>query len=478
MNDPSAMPVSSPSDAGPQPMPVPFGVEAETGNTRPPLSEADLEQIPVDPQAVKARASAEGHLALVPTINAMDLSQTGWGVVFASDIDPAVKAALQPLLEHREKQVGNPRRFKTFEGNRGVRPGQSATDWLDRQGVSLAVVDPRNGVPYYLLLVGSPTQISFEFQFVLDAQWCVGRVHFDTPAEYESWARAVVDYETSASLPHRKHAAMWMTRHAGDAATTMLLSQVGMPFVKQGLGAEDGYTLQPFVDAQATKEQLANILRGTLQNGPPAVLFTGSHGLEWSKADADGQRQHQGALVTQEWIPHTSVKPEHYFSAGDLGDDSKVQGMICFLFACFGGGCPTLDTYRSQPDGSPIEIAPAPMIAKLPQRLLSRGALAVMAHVDRAWSWSFQSGSGLPQNQVIRSTIEAVMQGARVGQAGDFFNLQWATLAALLGVQQGRHIQPVSPAALGNLFIARDDARNYTLLGDPAVRLRVEAMQT
>ena len=86
-----------------------------------------------------------------------------------------------------------------------------------------------------------------------------------------------------------------------------------------------------------------------------------------------------------------------------------------------------------------------------------------MAHVDR-WSWSFQSGSGLPQNQVIRSTIEAVMQGARVGQAGDFFNLQWATLAALLGVQQGRHIQPVSPAALGNLFIASDDARNYTLL--------------
>ena len=57
------------------------------------------------------------------------------------------------------------------------------------------------------------------------------------------------------------------------------------------------------------------------------------------------------------------------------------------------------------------------------------------------------------------------MQGARVGQAGDFFNLQWATLAALLGVQQGRHIQPVSPAALGNLFIASDDARNYTLLG-------------
>jgi hypothetical protein len=269
----------------------------------------------------------------------------------------------------------------------------------------------------------------------------------------------------------------WMPRHVGDAATTMLLSQVGRPFAQQGLGTADGYTLQAFVDAQATKEQLANIFRGHLDNGPPAVLFTGSHGLEWPKVDADGQHEKQGAFVTQEWVPHTPIKPEHYFSAGDLGDDSQVQGMICFLFACFGGGCPVIDTYRKQSDSSPIEIAPEPMIAQLPQRLLSRGALAVIAHVDRAWNWSFQAGSGLPQNQVIRSTIEAIMQGARVGQAGDFFNLQCATLAALLGLQQGRHGQPVSPVTLGNLFIARDDARNYALLGDPAARLRVEAMQ-
>jgi hypothetical protein len=478
MSDPSAVPVSSPVDTAQQAMPVPFGVAAETGNTRPPLSAADLAQIPGDLQAVQARACTEGHLALIPTLHPMDLAQTGWGVVFAADIDPAVKAALQPLLAHREQQVGNQRRFKTFEGNRGVRPGQSAIDWLDRQGVGLAVVDPRNGVPYYLLLVGSPMQISFEFQCVLDMQWCVGRVYFDTPAEYESWAHAVVDYETSASLPHRKQAAMWMPRHAGDAATAMLLSQVGIPFVQQGLGTEAGYTLQAFVDAQATKEQLANILHGRLENGPPAVLFTGSHGLEWPKADTPGQRVKQGALITQEWVPHTPAKPEHYFSASDLGDDSNVQGMICFLFAYFGGGCPVLDTYGKQPDGSPIQIAPEPMIAQLPQRLLSRGALAVLAHVDRVWSWSFQSGSGLPQNQVIRSTIEAVMQGARVGQASDFFNLQWSTLAALWGVLQGHAAgQPVSPVTLGNLCIARGDTRNYTVLGDPAARLRVETMQ-
>jgi hypothetical protein len=29
---------------------------------------------------------------------------------------------------------------------------------------------------------------------------------------------------------------------------------------------------------------------------------------------------------------------------------------------------------------------------------------------------------------------------------------------------------------IANLFIARDDARNYIVLGDPAARLRTEAM--
>jgi len=389
-------------------------------------------------------------------------------VIFAADADPAVKTALQPLLDLRASQVNNPKRFKIFESTKGVRPNQSAVDWLDRQGVGLAVVDPRLGVPYYLLLVGSPAQISFEFQFILDTQWCVGRLYFDTPAEYEAYARSVVAYETAQTLPHKKQAAMWMTHNPGDAATGMLLSQVGRPFKDSGLGTDDGWALTAYLEAEATKDRLGSILKEN-----PAVLFTGSHGLECSKDDASGQQAKQGALITQEWSPRTPVQPEHTFRGEDAGG-TNITGMFCFLFACFGGGCPTADTYRTDDSGNPLPIASAPIIAKLPQKLLANGALAVMAHVDRAWSWSFQTGSGLPQNQVLKSTIECVMGGARAGQAADFFNLQWATLAALLGLQQKQH----TSASLANLFIARDDARNYTLLGDPAVRLRVEAMSS
>jgi Peptidase family C25 len=460
--------------------PIPFGVEAETGRTRPPLTDADLRAMRADPQGATSRVSQPKQLAVVPTVDRAALDSAGWGVVFAKDIEASVKTALEPLLRHREREVHDPALFKIFEGSHGVRSGmQTAPDWLDRFGLGLGPVDPSLGIPYYLLLVGSPQQISFDFQAVLDTQWAVGRVHFETPAEYEAWARAVVAYETAPTVAHRKRAAIWMPRHDGDAATTMLLKQVGEPFVKSGLAVGKGYQLDSFVDAHATKECLAQILAGTATGGKPAVLFTGSHGAEWPLSDPTAQRDRQGALVTQEWTPGTPLKPGQYFSGGDVAPDITLDGMMCVLFACFGGGCPTTDSYRSAPDGSPISIAEQALIARLPQRLLSQGALAVLAHVDRAWSWSFQSGSGLPQNRMLKSAIESLMLGFRAGEAADVFNLQWSTLAAVAGLGQrpGAAAGPgTSPAALTNLWFARDDAKNYALLGDPAARLRLADM--
>jgi hypothetical protein len=328
----------------------------------------------------------------------------------------------------------------------------------------------------YLSLVGSPQEISFDFQYVLDLQWCVGRLSFETPAQYEAYARAVVEYETASAVPHKKRVAMWMPQHAGDAATTMLATQVGQRFEQSGLGKKKGYALDSYVGPKATKAQLRSLLRDASTDGPPALLFTGSHGLEWPKADPAGQQKHQGALVTQEWRRGEGVTADQRFSGEDVPGDAKVLGMVHFLFACFGGGCPVTDTYRKGPNGEAIELADQPLVAHLPQQMLSRGALAVMAHIDRAWSWSFQTGSGMPQDQVIRSTIETVLAGMPVGLALDFFNLQWSTLAARLGMLLGQ-VRPPTAAALANLYIARDDARNYALFGDPAVRLRVGDMR-
>ncbi len=467
-------------------MPIPMGVVAETGATHPRLTDDDLRHIRPDSAAVLARADAGPVLAVDSSVDdPMDLTQTGWAVLFASDVDPAIKEALKPLIEWRRSQVNDDKLFRVFEGPDGVRPNQTAGSWALAKGVSLAApVGPNRGVPFYLLIVGPPQRIPFEFQAHFDLQWAVGRLHFDEVADYASYATKVVEYEKGTGPAQSRRAAVWMPRNPGDLATPMLAGAVGANFLGQGVGPPLGqrqrFTVSSFIgDGQATKARLTDIFRGSIDGGAPSIVFTGSHGAEWSIADPAIQRQRQGALVTQEWGRGQPLQREHYFSGEDLPADAHVHGLMAFVFACFGGGCPDKDSYFFNADGSKVALTPVPLVASLPQALLARGALAVIAHVDRAFSYGFEDVMGTPQEQLLRTPVELLMKGQRVGMAADPLNLQWSTLAAQLGLALGGNLpgmpQPRS-AVVANLFIARDDARNYIVLGDPAVRLRTESM--
>jgi hypothetical protein len=466
-------------------MPVPMGVIAETGDTHPPLSDNDLTRIAPVGREVLARSGATRGLAFDSSIDdPMILRQTGWCVLFASDADPAIKEALKPLLDLRRSQVGDDRFFKIFEGNDGVRPSQRAASWAVMKGVSLAApVSPRKGVPYYMLIVGSPGRIPFEFQAQLDLQWAVGRLWFDTVAEYAAYAQHIVEYEQAATMTRTKKAAVWIPRNPLDLATPLLAGSVVPEFKgeasegDQPIGKAQGFELATFVgEGQATKTQLLELLRG--KNGGASIIFTGSHGAEWSIQDPAIQRERQGALVTQEWSRGEALAPEHYLSGADLTADVDLRGTMLFLFACFGGGCPATDSYYFTDAGEKVALTPEPLIARLPQTMLARGALAVIAHIDRAFSYAFEDVMGTPQAQLLRTPLELLARGKRVGLASDPINLQWSTLAAQLGMALGGNAPGEAPKGplIANLYIARDDARNYIVLGDPAARLRTESM--
>jgi hypothetical protein len=468
-------------------MPLPTGVIAETGDVHPPLSEAELHHISGDSAVVLARAQRGSVLAVDASVDdPMDLAQTGWGVLFASDADSAIKEALAPLLDLRRRQVGNDKLFRVFEGPLGVRPRQTAAGWAANKGVSLvAPVVPRKGVPYYLMIVGSPARIPFEFQEQFDLQWAVGRLHFDSIDGYAAYAKKVVEYETGVAPKRKRDVAVWMPRNRGDLATPMLAGAMGENFWGRDgddpLGQRQTFNMRSFIgDGEATKKTLTDIMSGSSATGAPALLFTGSHGAEWSIDDPAIQRERQGALVTQEWTRGQPLQPAHYFAASDVPADAAVHGMVAFIFACFGGGCPATDTYFLTPDGMERPLTPEPLVSALPQALLSRGALAVIAHVDRAFSYGFEDVTGTSQPQVIRGPLELLMKGKRVGFAVDPLNLLWSSLAAQLGLALGGNLpnrpKPTSPT-IANLFIARDDARNYIVLGDPAVRLLGECME-
>jgi hypothetical protein len=415
-------------------------------------------------------------------LDAKDLAQAGWGIVYSPGVTPHIKDALKPLIDHRKGQAAP---FKIFDGTEGYLKGDSANDWLKRRKVRMDVVNPDNGVPFYLLLVGPPDEMPFEFQYSLDIYWAVGRLWFDTPEEFRRYAESVVHYENTATpVPTGRRSVIFAPEHDFDDATQLFTRQVARP-----LSASDGgapatvwtrtkFALDTYLGEMATRSELTNVLRG--ERGTPALLVSGSHGVEYPSGDPH-QTDVQGAIVCQDWTGFGAIKPEHWLAASDVPPDAKLHGMMHFFFACYGGGCTEFDDY-DRVEKQPRRIANKPFFSRLPQAMLSHpngGALAVLAHIERAWAYSFQGQRGGPQIQGFRDVIGRLLRGERIGQATDMFNVRWAAISTELSELQADLARgaDISMQTLGNLWISRDDARNFIVLGDPAVRLRVEDMR-
>jgi hypothetical protein len=469
-------------------LPLPLGIAAETGHPLSGLSDAAVTAMLGGAAESQLEAALAGRadtatvsFAVEGGIDANDLSQAGWGILYGPGVDPRIKQALQPLLDHRKGQADA--LFKVFDGPDAYLAGETAVAWLARRKLRMDVVNPELGVPFYLLIVAPPETISFEFQYALDIYWGVGRLWFDSAEEFRRYADSVVTYEKAAAVPTARQAAMFATAHDFDAATQLFMRQVAQPLSGQGnpgtttVWARQKFALRTLFDEGASKMGLADMLRGT--GGRPALLFSGSHGMQF-KADDPRQRACQGAMVCQDWSGFGNIGEADWFSAADVPADAAVHGLMHVMFACHGGGCPVFDNF-DRLGNAPRQIAPAPFFARLPQALLAHpngGALAVLAHIERAWAFSFQGARGAPQVQGFRDVLGRLLRGERIGQATDMFNLRWAALSTDLADLQNdqRHGIEVPLRTLGNLWIARDDARNFMILGDPAVRLRVEDM--
>lgn len=466
--------------------------------------------------------STVGHLGVVADVSTQKLEESRWAVVINGLEDAALIKATWPLIEHRMRQMGlTPPDVSWREGENALtwlsrhtdggkqnlrdhwgkippvliyRPGDSVPKWLARHGVTAGPVDPRRGVPYYLLLLGRPgplneadeTAIPFNFQYLLDIFWGVGRLCFTDAAgqhrleDYTAYAERVVNFETAqdAASRLRKEVVYFSTKHDMDTSTIRSTNELTLPLIswhtnEANIPTRNGFAHRAFIEADATKSNLASVLSGSGEGKPPAVLFTAGHGLGLPLSD-ERLPLHQGALVAQDWSGSGPVKREHWFAGEDLGSDAKVEGMFAFLFACYGAGCPDKDEFIFDEQQRRPQIANFPLIAQLPQRLLTSGALGVLGHVERAWTYSFSGTEGAKgQSQPFEDVLGRLLQGRRAGDATDQFNMIQGDRAMILteeleNIKFGKIVEPLE---LAKLWMARNDARNYALLGDPAARL-------
>lgn len=462
------------------------GVNGATGDyLLPPLRPATVSALargerldPVEARDLRARweATSESFLGPVEGVDPLDLAAAGWGVVFAADTDPSVRRALRPLLEHRRRQAARieERHYRELAGADGYRAGESAADFLVRHQV--APGQPANPLrmPYYLLLVGDPEAIPYRVQYLLDVVYAVGRLHLPSPQAYERYAWAVVDAERASATAAR--VAFFGVRNPDDRPTILSADHLVAPLAAATGRRFPGWSITRAIGAQATKAELAQLLGG---DRTPDLLFLAGHGMGFPPGDPR-QLPHQGALLCQDWpgrlawrrpIPH-----DFYFAGDDLSDTARLSGLVVVLHACYGAGTPRTDDLLGRAADRPAAIAPRAFVGRLPQRLLGHpngGALAVVGHVERAWTYSFLWPGVGEQTDVYESMLARLLAGAPVGHAVEYLNDRCAALTTELEQlkEDMAFGQVPDDLALSLLWTARNDARNSVVLGDPAVRL-------
>ncbi|MCG8418152.1 MAG: hypothetical protein MJE77_09450 [Proteobacteria bacterium] len=421
------------------------------------------------------------------------LADQGWGVVVPkTDEGDRLLELVKPLIDKRNEDCG--RDVSIYR----VKPDMDASKtitWRDRRFVGN---EYQEDIPWYLLILGQPDQVSLEFQQVMSNNSLVGRLAFDRDEHYQAYIDKLLAWEKKT--PGQELArTVFFTAVDGTAATTLGSELLMRPTVQDArqLREKGSFPVSDIIELEGEAEEAGDRLLETGAEGPPSILFSCSHGMGaprsgWSSSD----RQHalQGALCLG--------RGEHI--AGDsLIEQPFLPGGMWFFFACFGAGTPGHSAYhhwlsrlkKHGEFGDQLDSVLAslpdegerPFIAALPKAVLANpnGPLAVLGHLDLAWSYSFQDLDkfrGKERHRRFQGSLRDLARGSRVGIALRSLLETRAQVQTELTVaadaaaraHEGGEEAPDDDTRLGHRWMLHQDVDGYVLLGDPAARLSID----
>lgn len=392
------------------------------------------------------------------SVDPENLAEAGWAVAFGPNVSNEVKEALDPLLRLRQEQAGE--RYRRID----LLPGWTSQDFRAKFELGFGPAEP-DVMPYYLLLVGAPSDVSFELQYGLSLQYAVGRLDFEQPEDYAIYATRVKQTEEESS--ERKETVIFGVEGPKENERFLIESFVD-PLTSELQSWLRESRLPPLHRASSqTKRELLGILQRA-----PGFLFAAGHGLKCSLEDPSILRR-QGALVCSDHLFSGSVDESSLVTGDDLSSDLDLTGLIAFVFACYGAGCPEQDNFFNRPLGRPPKIAPGPIVSFLAKQMLRQGAQAFVGHVDRVWgaSFSFHNRTG-DSVKAFTSVCEKLLAGNRLGHSMEWIHQKYGEVAAeLSNLLIDRSRTPSPPGLLSLMRKTMLDARNYVIIGDPAVRI-------
>ncbi|MCY1040638.1 hypothetical protein OV208_04830 [Corallococcus sp. bb12-1] len=402
-----------------------------------------------------------------------------------------LEATLAPLCALRAREQGAPvevhRVSSSMDRDKAVQ---------FREGVLHPSSRSRREHARYILLAGGLEELSQELQEVLVVEGAcfVGRLAFEHDDDWEAYVGKVLAH-VQAPSPPRKARALYLCAGDGSAAVSGGRLTIVTPAARQCQEERQrGHLRAKEILEEVLPKGSVDRLLGLASDQEPTLLFTLSHGIGapsggWRSVEAQWRRQGNLALGAGCELEPDMVRGRPF-----------VPGGIWFYFACFGAGTPVHSVYapwlktlvnagHKKPDvleqvddSRPVDGRP--FIAALPQAALAneQGPLAVIAHLDLAWTHAFQDVlTGQSHVQRLEAVLSGLMVGHRAGPA--FHALLQSTSRADARLLLRHKAEAVANAAgtplpeelveQAYLWMERQDIASYVLLGDPAVRLVV-----
>lgn len=422
-----------------------------------------------------------------------DLPVQRWAVVAPEGKEGSqLLSAIAPLMRLREEEQRAA--VTVYRAPTGM-DAPRALAWKDAVYWSGDVEEDDR--PLYLLLLGDLHHVSLELQHTLANGALVGRVHFaDAAGEtdldgYAAYAEKVVRF-TREGTPERSPDLSFFVARDGSLATLHGEARLVAPSLQAATrNVEQGRL--PAASVRALEAETVDALLEAGKGPRPSVLLSVSHGLGaprrgWPSEHEQWQRQ--GALVLGE---------NEILDAERMLGQAFLPGGLWFCLACFGAGTPSASAYHtwlsllakegayrgkaSSVSASLPSSGQRPFVAAMPQAALRNpaGPLAVISHVDLAWTYGFSSSGDLSESRSLRihSALEVMVRGGRAGVALEALMRFYreANEALMLSYEREEEARnearadPTDRKERGHLWMLRNDLRGYVLLGDPAARL-------
>ena len=424
--------------------------------------------------AIEPPAMLAGHSA--PGVDRKDWrhEEVGWGVVLPdraglsfADLAAGVDAP-EPIRRLLAQRPGSPvlRYRKDLQGGRVLRYDPV------RGGVPLSARGNRgigkDAVPRYLLIVGSPEQIPWRFQYRLQVDSFVGRLDLDDDALSRYVDALIAGWKGLARDVERP--LIWSVDHGYPDITFLMRAAIADKM-------HQGFIKYQFKSTLLTGGQdELKALYEALHEQQPAFVLTTSHGATFPLNDTAQLKRNLGLLVDRN---HALLDPSAL-----LGQWSP-NGAIWYAHACCSAGADSPSMFTQMADGESSlgrmldAVAQAgPCTAPLPRALLGAPSPigAFIGHVEPTFDWTLlepEHGQRTTNSLILEPLFNALHSEKRtpVGMALDGY---YDAVAGLLldhidAIKDVKDRSDVERARRAKLLAM--DRLAMVLLGDPTVCL-------